>query len=70
MSSCNILTSDAFELNFLLGLDILRYFKFLYDFDEVDEDAPYGRMFYEFRDSQRKPFTKLGESFAYQLDDA
>jgi len=68
LSDRNLLTSDSIELNFLLGMDILSYFKFLFDFDKVDEDAPYGRMFYEFRESRRKHFTELGKPFAYQLE--
>jgi predicted aspartyl protease len=63
-----ILTSDTIEsLNLLLGLDILRFFKFTYDFDALDENAPHGRMFYEFRESCIKPFVKLGKPFAYKL---
>ena len=63
-----ILTSDAItSLNLLLGLDVLRYFKFTFDFDAKDEDAPYGRMFYEFRANCFEPFTKLGDPFAFSL---
>jgi len=66
-----ILTSDTIaNLNLLLGLDILSYFKFTYDFDAIDDDAPHGRMFYEFRESRIAPFTKLGEHFAYKLDES
>jgi len=66
-----ILTSDSItSLNLLLGLDIMRYFKFTYDFDAIDKDAPYGRMFYEFRESCISPFTKLGDHFAYKLSDS
>ena len=67
----HILTSDTIRtLNLLLGLDVLRYFKFTFDFDAVDEDSPYGRMFYEFRENCFEPFTKLGDSFAYYLGDS
>jgi len=63
-----ILTSDVItSLNLLLGLDILRYFKFTFDFDSIDDDAPYGRMFYEFRANCFEPFTKLGDPFAFSL---
>jgi len=66
-----ILTSDTItSLNLLLGLDILRYFKFTYDFDAIDENAPHGRMFYEFRDSCFVPYTKMGDHFAYNLGDS
>ena len=66
-----ILTSDTIaSLNLLLGLDILRNFKFTYDFDAIDDDAPHGRMFYEFRESCITPFIKLGESFAYKISDS
>jgi hypothetical protein len=54
------------KLSFLLGLDMLRYFKFTYDFDAAD-GAPHGRMLYEFRDSQRADYTKLGAPFALHL---
>jgi len=65
-----ILTSDTItSLNLLLGLDILRYFKFTYDFDAIDADAPYGRMFYEFRESCIEPYRKMGDHFAYNLDE-
>ena len=64
-----ILTSDSIKtLGLLFGLDMLCKFKFTFDFDAIDEDAPYGKMFYEFRKSQLKAFTKLGEPFAYQLN--
>jgi len=63
-----ILTSDSItSLNLLLGLDILRFFNFKYNFDAIDEDAPHGRMFYEFRGSCIKPFTKMGDHFAYNF---
>ena len=66
-----ILTSDTItSLSLLLGLDILRNFKFIYDFDAIDDDAPHGRMFYEFREACITPFTKLGESFAYKISDS
>ena len=66
-----ILTSDTIStLHFLLGLDVLRYFKIIYDFDAIDDDAPHGRMFYEFRESCITQFTKLGEPFAYKLGDS
>lgn len=66
-----ILTSDSItSLNSLLGLDILSYFKFTFDFDAIDDDAPHGRMFYEFRQSRLKLFTKLGEPFAYKLSNS
>jgi hypothetical protein len=65
-----ILTSDTIKtLNFILGLDVLRYFKFTYDFDAIDDDAPHGRMYYEFRESCITPYTKLSEPFAYKLGD-
>jgi len=65
-----ILTSDSImTLNFLLGLDVLRYFKFTFDFDAIDDDAPHGRMLYEFRESCIKPFTKLGDHFAFNISD-
>ena len=64
----NVLTSDSVELSFLLGLDVLHYFRFAFDFD-VTVGAPHGRLYYEFRASQRKAYTQYGEPFAYQLDD-
>jgi len=51
----------------LLGLDILSYFKFTYDFDAIDDSAKYGRMFYEFRDARRTEYTNPGVPFAYHL---
>ncbi|MDR2728607.1 MAG: retroviral-like aspartic protease family protein [Chitinispirillales bacterium] len=63
-----ILSSDTVELSYLLGLDIMRYFKFFFDFDAIDVDAPHGRMFYEFRNSCSEPFTALGEPFAHKLN--
>ena len=63
-----ILSSDTVQISFLLGLDILRYFKFSFDFDTT-EGAPHGRMYYAFRESCVTPFTKLGEPFAYQLNE-
>jgi hypothetical protein len=45
---------------------MLRYFKFTFDFDPAG-DAPHGRMLYEFRDSQRTDYTKLGAPFAFHL---
>jgi len=62
-----ILSSDTVNLSFLLGLDILRYFKFTFDFDATDEDAPYGKMFYSLRETMRTSYKKLGESFAHRL---
>lgn len=62
-----ILTSDTVEMRFLLGLDVLRFFKFTFDFDAIDNDAPHGRMFYELRKTCVQPFTKLGEPFAHSL---
>jgi len=64
-----VLTSDSVNLSFLLGLDILSYFKFCFDFDAVDSDAGYGRMFYEFRKSRMKNFAKLGEPFAHRFNE-
>jgi len=65
-----ILTSDSVKtLNYLLGLDILQYFKFTYDFDAIGDDAPHGQMFFEFRESRILPFTKLGDTFSYKLSD-
>ncbi|MDR2570955.1 MAG: retroviral-like aspartic protease family protein [Oscillospiraceae bacterium] len=64
-----ILTSDTIHtLTFLLGLDLLSYFKFTFDFDAIDENAKYGRMFFEFRDSRVKLYTELGKPFAYTLN--
>ena len=65
-----ILSSDTISLSFLLGLDILSYFKFYFDFDAIDNNAKYGRMFYEFRGSCRTDYTELGKPFAYQLEDS
>jgi predicted aspartyl protease len=66
-----IFTSDTIKnLRLLLGMDILRYFKFTFDFDAVDEGAPHGRMFYELRDSRVKPYTEMGEPFAYRLSES
>ncbi|MDR2591034.1 MAG: hypothetical protein LBC71_08640 [Oscillospiraceae bacterium] len=66
-----ILTSDTIKtLNFILGLDVLQFFNFSFNFDAIDEDAPHGRMFYEFRESRITLFTKLGEPFAYKLNDS
>ena len=66
-----ILTSDVvLSLNLLLGLDVLSYFNFNFNFDSIDEDASHGRMFYEFRQSRFKPFTKLDEPFAYKLSNS
>ena len=62
-----ILTSDTVKLGFLLGSDILRYFKFTFDFDATENNAPYGRMFYELRNSQKVNFKKVGSPFAYQI---
>jgi hypothetical protein len=65
-----IMTSDTITtLRLLLGFNILGYFKFTFDLDAVDADALYGRMFYEFRQSRMKPYTKMGETFAYKMDD-
>jgi hypothetical protein len=64
-----VLTSDTIKnLSLLLGMDVLQYFRFTYDFDAVDLDAPHGRLFYELRSSRVRPYTKLGEPFAYQFD--
>ena len=64
-----IYTSDTLtNLSLLLGMNVLQHFKFTFDFDSIDEGAEHGRMFYEFRRSRVKPFTKLGEPFAYQLN--
>ena len=65
-----ILTSDTVEFNLLLGLDILSYFKFTFDFDAKDAYARHGRMFYEFRESRKAFFVKLEEPFAYQLGES
>ena len=65
------LTSDTVEtLTLLLGLDVLRYFKFTFDFDAIDDFAPHGRMFYEFRPSRFEPYTKLGEPFAHKFSNS
>ena len=63
----HILTSDTVNLSFLLGLDVLQYFKFTYDFDSVDPASPYGKMIYELRETKKKAYTKFGESFAHSL---
>ncbi|MCL2223037.1 MAG: hypothetical protein FWC20_11700 [Oscillospiraceae bacterium] len=66
-----ILTSDSVtSLNSLLGLDILSYFNFSFNFDATDIDAPHGKLLYEFRQSRLKPYTKLDEPFAYKLNDS
>lgn len=66
-----ILTSDTImNLNLLMGLDLLRNFLFTFDFDAIDAYAPYGRMLYELRETVVTPFTKLGEPFAHQLNEA
>jgi len=66
-----ILTSDSvFSLNSLLGLDILSYFNFSFNFDAIDENSPHGRMFYEFRQSRIKPYTTLDEPYAYNLSES
>jgi hypothetical protein len=63
-----ILTSDTINnLNSLLGMSALQYFKFTYDFDAINEEAEYGRLFYELRSSRIKPYSKMGEPFAYRL---
>ena len=62
-----VLSSDNINLGLLLGLDILQYFNFSFDFDAVDDVAEYGRMFFKFRDSRRVDFTKLGKPFAHKL---
>jgi predicted aspartyl protease len=63
-----IYTSDTVKsLRLLLGMDILQHFRFTYDFDAVDTKAPYGKLFYILRDSRLKPYTAMGEPFAYQL---
>ena len=63
----HILTSDTVNLSFLLGLDVLQYFKFTYDFDSVDPASPYGKMISELRETKKKAYTKFGESFAHSL---
>ena len=65
-----VLTSDSVAFSFLLGLDILSYFNFRYDFDAVDDKSKFGRITLEFRQSRRKDFSKLGAPFAYRLDDS
>ena len=65
-----VLSSDTVNLISLLGLDVLSYFKFTFDFDDIDTYAPYGKMLYEFRESRRVDFTKMGEPFAYKLGSA
>jgi hypothetical protein len=65
-----ILTSDTIKnLSLLLGMNVLQHFKFTFDFDAIDEEAEYGRLFYELRSSRIKPYTKMGEPFAYRLGD-
>jgi hypothetical protein len=63
-----IFTSDTINnLSLLLGTNIMRYFKFTFDFDALDSAAPYGRMFYEFRSNCTEPYTEIDEPFAYRL---
>jgi len=48
------LTSDTISsLNLLLGLDILRFFRFTYDFDAIDENALSGSKPYACREVNR-----------------
>jgi hypothetical protein len=70
LQSDYIYTSDTISnLSLLLGFNILRNFKFTFDIDASDEDAPHGKLFYELRKSCAVPFSKLNESFAHQLND-
>ena len=65
----HVLSSDSPNLSYLLGLDILSYFNFTFNFDAISDDAPFGKMFFEFRKSRQQDFSNLGDSFAYRLDE-
>ena len=62
-----ILSSDNTNFSFLLGLDILKYFRFIFDFDAITEDFLYGQMLYEFRKSQQVDYRSLDEKFAHKI---
>ena len=62
-----IISSDSVDLSFLLGLDLLSYFKFTFDFDAISKDTPYGSVFLEFRKGRRRDFSKMGGAFAHEL---
>ena len=64
-----VLSSDTANVSYLLGLDILKYFNFAFNFDAISDDAPFGKMFLEFRKSRQQDFSNLGDSFAYRLDE-
>jgi len=62
-----VLSSDKVGLSFLLGLDLLSYFKFIFDFDAISEYTPHGSVFLEFRKARRQDFSKMGGAFAHEL---
>jgi hypothetical protein len=69
LQSDYIYTSDTIKnLSLILGFNILRNFKFTFDIDATDKDAPHGRLFYELRKSCIVPFSKLDEPFAHKLN--
>ena len=62
-----ILSSDTVNLSLLLGLDVLSYFKIIFDFDATENLAINGRMFYELRESRRDNYKTFGEPFAHKI---
>ena len=62
-----VISSDSVKLSFLLGLDLLSYFKFTFDFDAVSEYTPYGSVLFEFRKARKQDFSKVGGAFAHEL---
>ncbi|MCL2198646.1 MAG: retroviral-like aspartic protease family protein [Defluviitaleaceae bacterium] len=64
-----ILSSDTINLSLLLGLDVLNYFKFTFDFDSTDSACPYGKMFYALREKMKKSYSNLQKPFAHKLTD-
>jgi len=46
------------DLSFLLGLDLLSYFKFTFDFDAISKDTPYGSVFWNFARLEGGTFPK------------
>jgi len=63
-----VLSSDKVGLNFLLGLDLLSYFNFAFNFDAKSEHTPYGSVFFEFRTAKKQDFSKMGGAFAHELN--
>ena len=63
-----VISSDSVDLSFLLGLDLLSYFKFTFDFDAKSQYTPYGSVFFEFRTAKKQDFSKMGGAFAHELN--